>query len=336
MASDGTVISRLAGSVKVSGSSGKQLPLIQPSKIRRINDGYLLEDEKEPRGIGNDEIFRLDENLQIENRIENRITIKGRALGEAGILDVVYDWSPIDSEGAHLLAFGDIRGSKGWYSAFLMLQKGSSEIVYAVRDLDDPAIELYLRTSSYITSLDGKGYILFMENNARIGEVAPGEPGVRSLLSFPVEFSRTVVLYRNPSLKGEAHRQATAQYEQIQNAKTPMGIYGWRKHLYLLAKEKINTRLETTWRIIKLDPDSGKTLDHFTLPTTAAHVTIIPNESGNSWAVIEKGPVRGVGPRHAPYMHTASMVLFPGKWLEDDNESPLGVDSAPPECLDIN
>ena len=48
------------------------------------------------------------------------------------------------------------------------------------------------------------------------------------------------------------------------------------------------------------------------LPTAAPHVTVVP---GDFWALIEKGPVQGIGSNHAPYMATSSMVLVPEAWL---------------------
>ena len=321
----GRTSTRLAETLE---SASGPVNLVQPSKIHAIEGGYLLEDEKYPRGVGDDEIFHLNMDLAVESSI----AIKGRLVEGDITLSAIYDWVPIGRTGSQILAFGDLKAPNSEISAFLRLHEDGSSEIYkdtVIADPDAPVIELYLKNISYLASLGEDAYILFLDEESRIGEVVPGISGIRNL-SLPADFERSPILYRDPSLEGEAHRQATAQYQVMEATRMPIGLYGWRDYLYLLAKEE-QRRFETIWWLVKLDPSNGSEQSRVRLPTTAAHLTVIP---GDFWSLIEKGPVQGMGKRHAPRMNTSSMVFLPGQWLENPSTGRLGKFPAP-DCVEL-
>ncbi len=93
-----------------------------------------------------------------------------------------------------------------------------------------------------------------------------------------------------------------------------VSIFARDQHLYLLGKGARDKRGATPWWLVELDPQDGSELNNVRLPTDAAHLTVVPG--GDFWALIQKGPVQGVGSFHAPYMEISSMVLMPTQWLK--------------------
>lgn len=299
-----------------------------PSSLKRRNGEILMLDEGTlGRGMPGprSSIVRFDERMHPR---DEKLPVKGRSLGtlqqslgSRPVLEAIYDWQPMD-EG--IVAFGDVKiaGGAGWESAFLFLdEQGRQEVFYRLSP-NAQVCNHYTLTFDYIAALRDRAYILFLDPVPKIGEVIPGRSGVRELPAFPEDFRNRPVLETRQGLAstGQGARQATLFYEILEGSRMAAGLYARGEHLYLLGKEAIDAEGDTTWWLIQLDPTDGSELSRLRLPTEAAHLTVVPGS--DFWALIEKGPVQGIGERHAPYMDTSSMVLVPTDWIEDPDSRP--------------
>ncbi len=288
-----------------------------PKQIRLADDGWLLLDKRKTA-----QIIEVSSSLQPTDSmlIQRRRFSNGTRQGGETVLNWVYDFVQMDSG---ILAFGDTtRPDGGYESAFLYFNKNGDYQAFARVENQAPARFLYVRNMRYLAALDTSGYILTLDNAARLGEVRVGMPGVRELSPLPEEF-RDV-----PSLKGlsvQGPRKATEIYERLENSSMAAGLYSWGRRLYLLGKEAISEGGTTKWWLVRMDPQDGAEISRVPLPTKAAHLTIVPG--GDFWGLIEREPVAGVGSHHAPFMETPSMLLLPTTWLDNLNISPLSKNS---------
>ncbi len=299
----GQVGSGLASTLPLE-ASGSQRPLARPSQIRAIDGGFLLEDE------ASDDILRLNSYLEVSESTPVKTSDVPYERSS------IYGWSPM---GEGFLAFGDLKGPRGWMSALFYFDKeGRLEIFYEVA-IDAEVIDHYTRNTAYVAALGDVGYVLSVDETLSIGELRLGK-GLRRLPSFPAEFKNRPKFdeaYRR-RLRPHGARKATEIYRSYETATMASGLYAWGGRLYLVGKEAMASNGETDWWLIHIDPeDEGREKSRVRLPTGAAHLTIVPGSK--FWALIEKGRVEGIGAKHAPFMDTASMVLVPTHWLENPN-----------------
>lgn len=216
-------------------------------------------------------------------------------------------------------------------------KEGPSEI-YAITS-DSPGVakstrELFLEDFSYLTSIQGIGYALIMDETPWIAEIKPGVPIVRRLEEFPVDFRSCPKLERNPDWNRtpeEARRMAAWQHlqftEQIRDARMPAGLFTLgNEKLVLLAKDAMAEDGTTEWWLIQVDPTSGAEMSRTRIPSVAPHINII---AGDAIAVIEKGPLELLGdpPGIGHFREINSMVVFPSTWLESKG---LGIKAGEP------
>ena len=224
-------------------------------------------------------------------------------------LMAVHDWSPM---GDGILAFGDLESpQEGFQRAFVYFDdKGGHQIFYRDATTARASDPNRLLTMRYIATLDDVGYILSPDGGPTIGEVRLGIGGVRELGLLPEGFRD------RPRLKGPRDwsepRQMTNFYKTLEQSTMAEGLHSWDGSLFLVAKRAAAARGETVRWLIRLDPQDGKEMSRVRLPTVATHLGVVP---GDFWALIEKGPVQGIGASHAPYMETSSIVLMPSGWL---------------------
>ena len=279
-----------------------------PSFLHRDSFGDIhLEDEAAGA------ITKLDEHLFAKSKPQKFTAKTQSALGPARVI-AVYGWQPMENG---YLAFGDIefedvKGPGRYKSAFLQF---NSERILQIFDRPmDTLSEVrnhYLRNMPYIATLDGKdGYLLDMGEVPSVRRVRAGVASSQELSSFPEDFRACPRLIRDPKLTRalRGSEQATLFYERIESSRMAAGLFSWDGRLYLVAKEAMTAEQDTTWWVIELDPQDGAEISRERLPTSAAHITLVPG-SRSGLALIEKGPVVGVGDMHWPYMATSSMVL---------------------------
>lgn len=308
--------------VTTSAQSGRAA---QPLQIRQRQNGYLALDAANPsRLLHFESLSNASGITTAKNRPPGRLEVSTGASGE---IRVVYDWSPFEDG---IVAFGDIEDDRrNWHSAFIVLNEQGNRVLSRL-PITDLARDYYLRNVRYIASSNNTNYILLMNKEPSIGAVEPGAREIRALPFFPEDYRTRPQLDRTPqwTQTGQGARQATAFYQTMETSKMPVGLYAWGGHLFVLAKEaSING--ETAWWLIRVSPQDGAELARTRLPTTAAHLTVVP---GEMWALFEKGPVQGLAPFGGPYMSTTSMVLVPSDWLlatADEVADP----AAQPQCV---
>lgn len=116
------------------------------------------------------------------------------------------------------------------------------------------------------------------------------------------------------SLRGR--EQAIRILQLVEVSRMAVSVFSWEGRLALLVKEAMNASGHTSWSVIFLDPLSGEPVGvPVPLPTTAAHVTVIPGE--NNWKIVERDPVQAVGSIGIPYLRTGSMTIAPAKWFRE-------------------
>ena len=299
--------------------------LYPSAALRTAFGSYFLENS---RGY---EILRLDDRWERVGSTSFRAATRDGNDQQTAI----YDWLPTGDGG--FLAFGALRrsdqGPRELRDKALLYfdQAGIQQIFYRLEAGSEERWHYYSTETPYLATLergmtleDGttleedRGYMLFLREEPAIGEVIRGRDGVHELPFFPDDFRSRPRFERQKHWTGP--ERSTRFLKTLENSKTAMGLYSWGGSLYLLAKKAITRDRETAWWLIKLDPRTGVESGRVRLPTTAAHLSIVP---GDFWALIEKGPVAGIGPYKTPYRRTDSMVLVPADWLEDPHAGRL-------------
>lgn len=286
------------------GSAGA-IGAARPSQIRgRPGYGLIVEDKE--AGM----LIHVDENLSV---IDKEVQVKGRSLGGSR-LSAIYDWVPM---GNGFLAFSDLQQGDDWTSAFIYFDDQGGSRSFSEIAVADPARLPFLRNGTYLASLGDLGYILRLDPPVRLIEVGAELPNGRLLDAIPADLAYPM-LSSKPRVAGP--QRATQDYQRLEESHAVTGLFAWRDLLYVVIKEPKDEQGKTAWSLSQLNPLNGQELARLRLPTSHAHLTIVP---GDQWALIEKDPVQSVGEFNAPYMTTTSMVLVPGEWIEDPAHSPL-------------
>jgi hypothetical protein len=187
---------------------------------------------------------------------------------------------------------------------------GELEVVHRIAPLD-PKFDLYRLSSPYLASVGGRTYFLDLSEPASLDVLPTGEEPKRYLTMLPSS-SRSARISRRANLtEPEA---TTALYRAVEESSLPAGLYGFRDSLYLLTRRPQDGK--TDWTLAQLDPGSGKELRSVSLPTSAAHLTVVPGE--RYWALVEKGPVESWGKQAIE-----TVVFVPTAWIEGSGEGDL-------------
>ncbi len=299
-------------------SAAVTFELERPSQIRRHKDGYLLQENHETANLQQarepTDILRLGAKLELKNITRTG----GKSLTEALELATVYDWSPV---GSGFLAFGDLKDIKNdeQESGFFYFDGAPTGWVLHRISNQANVRNHYTKNAPYIASIGETGYILFLEQSPKIVEVDLKSHELRELEFFPEEFRNRPLLKRDPSVAGR--EQARIFYEIMERSTMAAGLLALKDHLYLLVKGAMTSSFETDWWLIKIHPgDGGREVSRVQVPTSAAHLTVVP---GEHWAFLEKGEVEGTPETNAPYMNTETMVIVPSAWIEEPENHPL-------------
>jgi hypothetical protein len=296
---------------------GPPIDLKFPAVLRRLDGGLVLLDkdltfEKAASASPRGGFLFVGPSLAVTERRQLSAGLRSGA-----DLFYVYDFEPFASG---QLAFGDLKAGPAPSGFVWTDNAGVSHLLHGVELLSTARILATLGTLSLIASVDGTGYFLApQEGKARLFAVEPNA-GKSELASLPADLaSMPAFSYRQEWLTARwGPRQATAHLRQVEISRMPMGLYGWDHELYLLAKEPMDSRGETTWWLARLDRSDGSLKSRIRLPTTAAHLTVIP---GDSWVVLEKAPVIALDRmslwKYSPFMETTSILRFPARLLEN-------------------
>lgn len=232
--------------------------------------------------------------------------------------------------GDGFLGFGDVtepsNKQREYNSAFVYFDREDHLQVF-----EDTKVSIYtevrdrylLNFLPYVATHDDVGFVLFFDAQQGIGRVEPGQTRIRRLAEFPEDIPPQAILERTPGVPGT--RQAFLFYQQMETASFAAGIYTrGPDSLFLLVREALDGGKTAAWSIIRLNPHTGREIYRKRLPTTAAHLHVVPGE--HSWALIEKAPVVPTTASLAPYMRVTSQVVIPAPWIEESQAGPLKPD----------
>jgi hypothetical protein len=307
----GQLTGRLAGEVE-SATGAEAVSLVHPASLRQVGaDEVLVLDGVQQK------ILELDSQMEV-----SRESAAGQPVAGDRMLRRLYDWAPL--AGGGLVGFADVEGPpEVWHRAFVYGDGSQPLTTFGELVPLDPLCNLYLRDGlHYVASLGDVGYALRLEPDPSLVEFTPGGQA-RELPSFPEDFHHAPLLERDRKLLESFQfiRQETELLMQIERAPMAAGLYAWDGGLYLLAKGAAEMDGSTPWWLVQLDPRDGSERARVRLPTDAAHLTLVPGDE--HWALVEKGPVSGVGPDFAPYMSISSMVLVPAAWIQEPERGGL-------------
>lgn len=291
----------------------------QPRQIHAGEDGWFLLDEQ--RGSS---LLRLDSSLEFmstEVAVANRVFYDSEARDSEVRVQRIYDFVEISAGFLAVVSMERTllgQGVVGVEDAFVYFDQGNRIQVLERLAGDDPTRALYTRNVQLLASLGSCGYIMRLAAGAGIDEICPNDSSDRSLNLVPEEFNGVLDLSNLPR---DDPRRAVEIYTREERAEIAVGLYPFEGYLYLLGKEGVGDDWGTTWWLLKVDPLDGSVQGRVRLPTTAAHLTVVPGM--RFWALVEKGRVENVGRIHGPYMDISSVVIVPASWLKKPRYSPL-------------
>lgn len=153
-----------------------------------------------------------------------------------------------------------------------------------------------------VVSVSGQLFLLDLGNPSHIRKIFPGAPS--RLSAFPDRFREPPTL---PPRGGPA--ASVSRYRALSKAPAAVELHASGDYLFLLTREP--SKEETIWRVHKIDPAADRIVGAHRLPTTAAHVRLVPGPV--HWAVLENGPVIAPGQKEL-----LGWWLVPSSLLESD------------------
>lgn len=170
------------------------------------------------------------------------------------------------------------------------------------------AEERFLSTTSSWVAGNRHGAYAVIPDEGRLAlwQIAPDHERLKALPPNLVE------MVQIPEFGGREGSVASARFRE--RSRLPHALYGRGDDLFLLAREPADGA--TRWLLHQIDPVGDRLVRTLTLSTRAPHLFLIPG--AEQWAVIEKGPVTGIG-----IQEIRSALLLPTAWIEDEEVSIL-------------
>ena len=230
--------------------------------------------------------------------------------GDFGV-GAVRSWSLVDG-GENLVAYGDLLDEdESWEDGFFSVDLvGRTIRKFDVRTVDIQAKLYFTSIYEYSARLDDEVFFLVAEANGKILSLKNDEH--RFLKAFPTRFQE-VPPRVDPQKSAIANIRET--YSAIEKTSMPTGLYAGQNELFIMTREPHDEKDGTRWSLFPLDPEKDEIGEEITLPTTAAHVFLVPGSK--YWAVVEKGSVEVGGGQTLE-----SVLLLPTEWIEGET-SPL-------------
>lgn len=285
-----------------------QLSLLQPHGA-----GFLLE--------GRDgQIQRLTADLSPVEDFGGLVVEDETAAG----LRSLDSWQAVGDDS--LLLYGDYRHFTGrWLSVFARVSlddPGRVELLKAI-PAESPVRRFYLNSQSYLASAGGKGYFLFLGDDAssmvpEIWEMDPAAKDGEGLRRLGVELPSTLrkVTMDLPEPKGA--ESVKALFAAQERAAATVGLVGHGDLLYLLSRQPTRGA-GIHWTLTVIEPATDRVLRTLHLPSRAPHLLLVPGEE--SWALVEKGRVEGFGVQKID-----DALLLPSDWFVSESSPLLGFD----------
>lgn len=248
--------------------------------------------------------------LFLSNKMEpakTRGVMTKSAKGPYSIGGGLWQWTPVGNE---IIAFLDLYPTSlpspwdpkfldKWFSGFvrfpadnpaafrLLQREGRTQI-----DIRSEERNLFRTGYSYMTSIGTTAYILSMDARMSLMKNEAGSDELKPLRSFPL--GESDVAPALPRFKyAEDYPKTLAQVER---ESMPVGLYSQGGLLYVLWRKP--SPQGTRWILSSIDPQKDRYIGATEIPLKANHVVVVPGD--NTWAFIEKGPVKGFGVQDVP------------------------------------
>jgi hypothetical protein len=209
---------------------------------------------------------------------QRTLDVKAETSDKPTKITSVFGWT---SNGDNLLTVSDFEQGGTAKSSLLKISYHSPLVAEPIEAVGSKARRFFLLGYPLLANADNKGYMLMLEDTAKILEVGLG---VRELHSFPSEY-RTVPDLPTPKNAAEA-------FAPIERATMAISLIGWRDMLYLITRKPLGEG-RTQWTMWPIQPREDRMLAGKVLPTQAAHILVVPGPK--KWAILEKGPVLANG-----------------------------------------
>jgi hypothetical protein len=201
----------------------------------------------------------------------------------------IFNWT---LAGDAIVGFGDMMGSNGWQSGWFNLRLHDNPKSFNLLEsvpLTDPSRRLYQLGNPYSASIGTEAYFLSLARR----QLFVVSKTKNSFAWYEIPLPMSAASYSLPKLPYSGSvNEIVSTYRFLESTSIPAGLYSQGSNLYLLVRQPTNLVGQSEWKLIRLDPKSGRTLGEFLLPTRANHVLVIPGQE--SWAIVEKGPVRSL------------------------------------------
>jgi hypothetical protein len=267
--------------------------------------------------------------LNADLRVNQELDIRRDHLGHFNGLGSFYDW---DTTPDQIFAIGMFNDSpmpdpRNFHLGFLKadLGKDAASVNNAklLMPLEDSPY--YVLGHNYVATNDFAAFVLKMkdDSDAELWEFDRNGGRKRRLLekTFPAEFRHIPRIVSGTDGPGDS----ASLFKEIEGYHIPVGVYGFERMLYLLARSPSESGA-TTWWLYKIDPQKDKIVGkRLRLPTTSNHISIVPTST--SWFIFEKGPVQSKGSQKIE-----TLITIPTSWIINPS-SPLVEDSKGSTCV---
>ena len=253
------------------------------------------------------------------------------AFERGGALLDLLDWSPRQGS---LLGLGYVRqGDHSGHAVLEIAPNGQTRVVEQVASGEEQEA-WFEQTAGNLTAVGGEGFFLDLASGPALKRLDAGAKNLTEL-SRPVaeryaggpRLAASRAWQAEQALKtelpGSGKRQAFLYFDLLEKSATVSGILSWqdRDRLYLLTKGAMSAAGETSWTLLEIDPATGREVQKILLPTTAAHVTVIPPAGkGTEWAILERTRVARRAADGAPTFSSSRVLLI----------APSAIESPPP------
>jgi hypothetical protein len=167
-------------------------------------------------------------------------------------------------------------------------------------DKDARRARLNALTHPLVATAGGTAYALLHGDPPAI--LSLGEPPHRLQSAFPPGS------WRLPTVPERGGPDTTvAAFRALAVTPMPLALYGRGPYLYLLTRRRVDGAPH--WQLHQIDPRRDRLLRSLDLPTTAAHLFLVPGD--DVWAIVEKGEIVTPGEQEVE-----SILLLPASWIE--------------------
>lgn len=215
------------------------------------------------------------------------------------ILDNPFSWD-VTHDGRVYASLHVYQADGSWWTGLGHYQLSADPSFQRLRYVDPslPEARFHRLTLDTVATVGGKGYFLQFDDPVHILEA----PGKRTLTkAIPVG------LRRRPDLPDTGPAQMRLLYRVLESAPLAAGLVAHGDRLFLL--QRTPGEDGPRWQLHHVDTEADRVVRTLTLPTRAHWIELAAGP--DHWAILEKGPVRGVLEQEHH-----GLTLVPASWFQ--------------------